>query len=206
MQNRTRGGTGIIAIALLFSCARPEPLTEQKAEQIINAHAFKREPVYAEVPQRVWWSPSAPKDEYDEKALRTFAHLERAGLITVTHQRRGVIEEHIAKVTQKGFRILGTAPSLRGPVYRGKIAEKVYDGIRDFQRHPTEPTVGHAELIWHYTNPTFLYPMFETKIDKPLDKPFASLISFYFKNHQWRFNVVVRKTAAGSGAGSPAAP
>lgn len=194
----------LVAAALLAGCARPEPLTKAKAEQIIKSHAFKREPVYAEVPQRVWWSPTAPKDDYDEKALRTFEHLQRAGLITVSAQQRGVVHERVAKVTEKGFRILGTAPSMRGPVYRGKIAEKVYDGIENFQRHPTETTVGSAELIWHYTNPTFLYPMFETKINKPLDKPFASVVSFYFKDHQWRFDVIVRKTEAGSSGESPA--
>jgi hypothetical protein len=72
----------------------------------------------------------------------------------------------------------------------------VYDGIRNFQRHPTEPTVGHAELIWHYDDPTPLYPLFETKINKPLKKPFASLVSFYYKDHQWKFDVTVRKVDA----------
>jgi hypothetical protein len=194
----------LLAAMITVACARPEPLTKEKAEQIIKARAFKSEPVYAEVPQRVWWSPTAPKDDFDDKSLRTFEHLRRAGLITVTEQQRGVVHERVAKVTEKGFRILGTAPSLRGPVYRGNIAEKVYDGIQNFQRHPTEPTVGSAQLIWHYTNPTFLYPMFETKINKPLDKPFASVVSFYFKDHQWRLSVIVRKTEAEPGAESPA--
>ena len=31
--------------------------------------------------------------------------------------------------------------------------------------------------------------------NKPLNKPFASLVSFYYKDHQWRFDVTVRKTA-----------
>jgi hypothetical protein len=183
----------VAASIALTSCARKEPLTQEKAQEIISAYAFKHEPVYADVPQRVWWSPTSPKDDFDEKSLRTLANLERAGLVTTTSRQDGVIGSVIARVTQKGFPILGTAPSYRGPVYRAQIAEKVYDGIRNFQRHPNEPTTGHAELIWHYANPTWLYPLFETKINKPLSKPFASLVSFYWKDYQWKFDVTVRK-------------
>ena len=184
---------GTVALVLLPACARKEPLTEAKAKAIIESVAFKREPVYAEVPQRVWWSARSPKDDYDEKAVRTLRNLEKAGLVTVKETVDGDAAEYVAKVTDKGFPILGTAPSYRGPVYRGKIAEKVYDGIRNFQRHPTEESTGHAELAWHYTNPTPLYEMFETKINKPLQKTFVSHVSFYYKDHQWRFDVVVRK-------------
>ncbi len=105
---------------------------------------------------------------------------------------------YTAKVTQKGFPLLGTTPSARGPAYRARICEKRYDGLRSFVRHPTEPTVGHAELVWRYANPTPFYDLFETKINKPLNRPFVSLISFYFKDHQWRFDVTVRKTEAES--------
>ena len=186
-----------VAIVLAISavgCQRKGPLTEKRALAIIQGAAFKAEPVYAEVPQRVWWNPRVPKDDFDEKSVRTMRHLEAAGLVTIQGgEKPDGSAEYIAKVTEKGFPILGTAPSYRGPVYRGKIAEKVYDGLRDFQRHPTEETTGHAQLIWHYTNPTPLYPMFETKINKPLNKPFASHVSFYYKDHQWRFNVNVRK-------------
>ena len=183
----------LLLIASAWSCARKEPLTSQKASQIIGAYMFKREPIYAEVPQRVWWSPTSPKDDYDEKALRTLDNLQRAGLVTVAPRQDGVISSIIAHATQKGFPILGTAPSYRGPVYRGQICDKVYDGIRNFEQHPTEPTTGHAQLVWHYTNPTWLYPMFETKINKPLNKPFASNVSFYWKDYQWKFDVTVRK-------------
>lgn len=183
---------GALCVQLL-SCARKEPLTAQKANEIIGAYSFKREPIYAEVPQRVWWSPTSPQDDYDRKALSTFANLERAGLITVVERQDGVITSRIAHATPKGFPILGTAPSWRGAVYRGHICDKVYDGIRNFERHPTEPTTGNAELLWHYTNPTWLYPFFETKINKPLDKPFASHVAFYWKDYQWRFDVTVRK-------------
>jgi hypothetical protein len=188
----------LIAVALLLLCAcqRREPLTAEKAEQILRAYMFNAEPVYAEVPQRVWWNPRSPKDDFDEKSLRTLRNLQNAGYLTVTGGETADRGEYTAKVTPKGFPILGTAPSYRGPVYRGMICRKKYDGIRNFQRHPTDPTKGHAELVWHYTDPTPLYPLFETKINKPLNKPFASLVSFYYKDYQWRFDVTVRKTEA----------
>jgi hypothetical protein len=192
----------VLAALAAAGCQKPQPLTAEKAQQIVSGWSFRREPVYAEVPQRVWWSPKAPKDDYDEKAVRTLRNLERAGLVTVTETVSADSAEYVAKVTKKGFPILGTAPSHRGPVYRATICEKRYDGIRNFQRHPTEPTVGHAELVWHYDHPTWLYPLFETKIDKPLKTPFASHVSFWYEKHQWKFEVVVRKTAASS-AGSP---
>jgi hypothetical protein len=143
----------------------------------------------------VWWNPKSPKDDYDELALRTLRNLERAGLVTVTDTSSGDTASYTAKVTKAGFPVLGTAPSARGPVYRGQIASKRYDGIRNFTRHPQEQTVGHAELAWHYDRPTPLYPMFETKINKPLNTPFASHVSFWFDKGQWKFNVTVRKTA-----------
>ncbi|HKR65762.1 MAG TPA: hypothetical protein VJZ00_18675 [Thermoanaerobaculia bacterium] len=177
-----------------LACGKPDPLTEEKAKQIVGAWLFKREPVYAEVPQKVWWTPKAPKDDYDEKALRTLRNLERAGLVTVHAEEKGDSATYIAKTTKKGFPILGTAPSMRGPVYRAQIAEKLYDGMRNFVRHPHEPTVGHAELVWHYGHPTWLYPLFETKINKPLDTPFVSHVSFWYEKHQWRFEVNVKKT------------
>lgn len=176
-----------------LACSKPEPLTEEKAQAIVSGWMFKREPVYAEVPQRVWWTPQSPKDDYDEKAVRTLRNLERAGLVTVTEKITGDSAEYVAKVTKKGFPILGTAPSHRGAVYRATICDKVYDGLRNFVRHPSEPTVGHAELVWHYDNPRPLYPHFETKINKPLKTPFVSNVSFWYDKHQWKFEVNVRK-------------
>jgi hypothetical protein len=184
----------LLSVLAALGCQKPEPLDEEGAKKIVAAWLFKREPVYAEVPQRVWWSPKAPKDDYDEKALRTLRNLERAGLVTVTEKVSGDSAEYIAKVTKKGFPILGTAPSNRGPVYRAQIADKVYDGLRNFVRHPHEPTTGAAELVWHYDNPYPLYPAFETKINKPLKKPFVSQVSFWYAKHQWRFAVTVPKT------------
>ena len=185
-------------VVLAAACSDPEPLTKEKADKIIGAWSFKREPVYAEVPQKVWWTPKAPKDDYDELALRTLRNLERAGLVTVTESVTADSATYVAKVTKKGFPILGTAPSHRGPVYRATICEKRYDGLRNFVRHPNEPTVGHAELMWHYDNPTWLYPLFETKINKPLKTPFASHVSFWYEKHQWKFEVNVRKVEAGA--------
>jgi hypothetical protein len=182
--------------ALCFSvaCQRKEPLTAQKASNIIRGYQYAHEPIYAEVPQRVWWSAKAPQDDYDGKALRTLRNLERAGLVTVSESHDNDTTSFTAHVTQKGFPILGTAPSARGPCLRATICYKKYDGLRNFERHPTDPTVGHAELVWHYENPTPMYPLFETKINKPLNKPFASYIAFYYKDFDWHFDVTVRKT------------
>jgi hypothetical protein len=191
MRHRSSQGIRLLLALVigLSACERKEPLTAEKAKQIIGRYQFVVEPVYAEVPQRVWWSPTAPKDDYDEKALRTLHNLERAGYLTVEEKQDGVIASVIGRVTPKGFPILGTAPSLRGPAFRAKIAEKRYDG-----RHPNDPTTGHAELIWHYEHPTPLYELFETKMNKPLNRPFASLMSFYYKDYEWHFDVTVRKT------------
>jgi hypothetical protein len=187
----------LVASLFLAACDRPEPLTAAKAESILRGAGLRPEPVYAEVPQRVWWNAKSPKDDYDGKALQTLRNLETAGLVTVTGgENPDGSAEYVAKVTEKGFRILGTAPSHRGPAFRGQIAQKVYDGVRNFQRHPTEKTTGSAELVWHYDHPTALYPFFETKINKPLKTPFVSQVSFYFKDHQWRFSVTVPKLAA----------
>src|ERR1041384_941508 len=107
----------VVACALVLACSKPGELTEKKANEIIGAWQFKSEPVYAEVPQRVWWNPRAPKDDYDERALRTLRNLERAGLVTITESHPlPDTASYVAKVTKKGFPILGTAPSFRGPV------------------------------------------------------------------------------------------
>jgi hypothetical protein len=180
----------------LLSCQAKEPLTAAKAQQIIASYQFAKEPVYAEVPQRVWWSAKSPKDEYDELALRTLRNLERAGYVTVAESHDGDTTSYTGHVTQKGFPIIGTAPSARGPCFRATICFKHYDGLRNFERHPTEPTVGHGDLVWHYTDPTPMYGLFETKINKPLNKPFASYVSFYYQDFQWKFDVTVRKTDA----------
>ena len=198
MRRKSSQGIRLVlaVVIALTACQRKEPLTAQKAAEIIRGYQFAKEPIYAEVPQRVWWSAKSPQDDYDGKALQTLRNLERAGFVTVTEQHDGDTTSYIAKVTPKGFPILGTAPSPRGPCFRATICYKKYDGLRNFERHPTDPTVGHAELVWHYDNPTPFYALFDTKINKPLNKPFASYISFYYKDFQWRFDVTVRKTDA----------
>ncbi len=186
-------GALIVALASCLACGAPRELTAERAQRIIGSWAFEREPVYAEVPQKVWWDATSPKDDYDELAVRTLKNLEKAGLVTLKESGEARAATVVAAVTAKGFPILGTAPSARGPVYRGKICEKKFDGLRNFVRHPTDPVVGHAELVWHYENPTPLYDLFETKIDKPLGRPFLSLVSFWYEKRQWRFEVVARK-------------
>src|SRR5512143_1468692 len=80
---RRRSSQGLLALLLLaLACDRAEPLTEQKARQVLERFMVQKVPVYAEVPQRVWWSAKAPKDDFDEKSLRTFDNLQKAGLIT----------------------------------------------------------------------------------------------------------------------------
>ncbi len=194
MRGRCSQGVVFVSLFVLTACQPAEPLTAAKAEQILRAYMFQREPVYAEVPQKVWWDEQHPKDDFDEKSVRTLRNLEQAGYLTVVEKSDHHGSIYLARVTPKGFPIIGTSPSLRGPAFRGMICFKKYDAIRNFERHPTQPTVGHAELIWHYDEPTPLYPLFETKMNKPLNKPFASLVSFYYKDHQWRFDVTVRKT------------
>ena len=196
MRIRSSQGLAIAALIVLAACDRPEPLTSAKAEEILRRFMFERQPVYAEVPQKVWWDEKHPKDDFDDKSVRTLQNLQRAGYITVTETSDNHGSIYLAKVTNKGFPIIGTSPSLRGPAFRGMICYKKYDGIRNFQRHPTEPTVGHAELVWHYDEPTALYPLFETKLNKPLHKPFVSLVSFFYKDHEWKFDVTVQKTDA----------
>jgi len=182
-------------VLLVFGCPRAEPLTAQKAEEILRAYQSANEPIYAEVPQRVWWSPKAPQDAYDVKALETLRNLERAGYLTVTESHEGDTTSYTGKVTQKGFTLIGTAPSNRGPCFRATICFKAYDGLRNFQRHPSEPTTGHGDLVWHYERPTPMYELFTTKIDKELQKPYASAVSFFWKDHAWHFDVMVRKSA-----------
>lgn len=187
----------LVALAIA-GCRPPAELTEEKAREILAGATFDAEPVYAEVPQKVTWSPSAPADEYDRRALETLRNLESAGLVALAEEGSPQGEYAlIAKTTQEGFPLLGTVPSARGPAFRARICEKKVDGMRDFVRHPNDPTTARAELVWHYENPTRFYEMFETKMDKPLGKPFASLISFRWERGTWRFGVIAAKVEPG---------
>ena len=194
-ENLLRVVAALALAALAFACPKPEPLTAQKAEEILRGYQFGNEPIYAEVPQRVWWSAKAPQDAYDVKALETLRNLERAGYLTITEKHDGDTTSYTGKVTPKGFPILGTAPSNRGPCFRATICYKKYDTLQNFQRHPSEPTTGHGDLVWHYERPTPMYDLFTTKIDKELNTRYASAVSFYWKDYAWHFDVMVRKSA-----------
>ena len=185
----------IALTSLAIACGQPAPLDEQTAIGLIRRNAIDDEPIYAEVPQRVWWGPGYPKDAYDEKALETLRNLERAGLLTVSYSKdKDGREIYRGKVTEKGFAILGTVPSVRGKAFRGKICVKKIDRITNFIRHPNDPLVGSAEIIWHYTQPTPLYELFTTRIDKPLDKPYRSVASIRNEKGLWRVELAIRKT------------
>lgn len=188
----------LVLALLLAACGRPEALDAELAEKILRESSFEVEPVYAEVPQVVRWSEASPRDDYDEKALRTLANLERAGLVTVETTEQEGETRVTARTTREGFAILGTVPSARGPAFRAQIAQKRVDGIRNFTRHPSEPTVGRAEILWHYENPTRWYELFETKIDKPLDESFITPVSIYFQDGAWRLRILAQKVRAES--------
>ncbi len=187
-----------IALFLLVVCAAgcggEEPLTAQRAEQIIRGQIFLTEPVYAEVPQRVTWSEAAPKDAFDELSIRTLENLRDAGLVTLETESSEEGHSLVATPTAKGFSVLGKVPSARGPALRGRIAEKVFDRVSGFVRHPRQIDVGRAEIIWHYENPTPLYPLFETKREKALNAPFASIVSIHRNHGAWEVTTMVKKT------------
>lgn len=192
--------TVLFVVILAVSCSRDRTLTADRAKRIILGQAFETEPVYAEVPIRVTWSPAEPKDDFDELSLQTLTKLEKAGFVTVKRTSRpDGSGEWVAAVTKKGFNILGDVPSARGPALRGRIAEKHIDGVRNFVRHPDDPSIGSAELIWHYEKPTPLYGLFDTKIDKPIGTGFASVISIFFKDGTWQVRTLVAKQPADAG-------
>lgn len=184
----------LILLAVAAGCQKPKALTEDIARRIILPKLTRPEVIYAEVPQRIFWGPTAPKDDYDEKALRTIRNLEKAGLVAIEESHSSDSSTFIARTTKKGFSVLGITQSARGPALRGHIAMKRYDGLKNFLRHPNDPTVGSVEIVWHYENPTNLYELFETKINKPLNKEFATVTSIYWKDGGWRFGTVVGKT------------
>lgn len=188
----------VITLVALFAlaCGAPPALDEKLAADLVRRNAIDDEPIYAEVPQKVWWAPGNAKDDYDGKAVATLRNLEEAGLLKVKHViEAGGREIYQGKVTEKGFAILGTVPSARGKAFRGKICVKKIDSIENFIRHPNDPTIGSAEIIWHYASPTPLYEMFETKIDKPLGKPYRSVASIRNDKGLWRVELAVRKAA-----------
>jgi hypothetical protein len=194
----------VVAALVAVSCAKPDALTESTAEQVIRARVFNSEPVYAEVPQRVAWSERSPRDAFDDLSIATLENLEREGLVTLERIDKGGVSSVESKVTQKGFPLLGTVPSARGPAWRGRICEKRFAGVRNFARHPHDETIGRAEVVWEYVTPTPLYPLFATKIDKALGEPFISVVTVRWENGAWRVRTLVAKAGRAGGAEQPA--
>lgn len=188
----------LIVVLTFTACARPERLTRQDAEDLVRATFRDGDPVYADVPLRVSWSESSPRDEFDVRSAETLDRLERLGLVTIARQidgGTGVIE---ATLTPAGQRVLGSVHSVRGPAARGRIAERRVDGVGRIDLHPGDPTKGRVEVLWHYDSPTSLYEAFLTRQDKPLNEPFASVISMAWSQGAWRAEIVVRKTRPSS--------
>lgn len=185
----------LIVILALSGCGGddPRPLDSTRAEEIVRSRMFAAQPVYAEVPMQVRWGPGYEKDEFDERSLSTLRKLETARLVSTETKREGEMTVVTATTTPEGFRQLGTVPSARGPALRGRIAEKILDEVVNFERHPSQPQVGRAEVIWHYENPTPLYPLFDTKQDKPLDVPFKSVVSLSRGDRGWIVETIVPK-------------
>ena len=189
-------GGFLLALTAAAGCQEPSELTAQIAAEVLKESAFEVEPVYAEVPRVVSWSAESPKDDYDELAIRTLRNLERAGLVTLQESIGPASSYQLeAAVTPAGFPILGTVPSARGEALRARIAIKKVDGVQNFVRHPTVPTVGRAEIRWHYEQPTQYYELFETRIDKPLGVPFATVVSMRWDEGAWRFSILAPKVA-----------
>jgi hypothetical protein len=146
MRSGSSQGFAFASLVFLIACQQPEPLTAQKAEQILRGYMFAREPVYAEVPQKVWWNAKSPKDDYDEKALRTLRNPSPPDLtVTEAHSDNGTTAPR-RQVTGQGFRVLGTTPACAAHV-------SGLDRLQEIRRAPQfsapseEPTVGHAELV-----------------------------------------------------------
>ena len=185
----------LLVLTASVGCQKPPELNAEIAAEVLKESAFEVEPVYAEVPRVVSWSAKSPKDDYDELAVRTLRNLERAGLVTLQERESSSDYRLEAAVTPAGFPILGTVPSARGQALRARIAIKKVDGVQNFLRHPTEPTVGRAEIRWHYEQPTEYYELFETRIDKPLGVPFATVVSMRWDDGAWRFSILAPKVA-----------
>jgi hypothetical protein len=185
--------TTLVFTLLLLSCREVPPLDSASAERIVRSRIFEREPVYAEVPITIRWGPSYPMDEFDERSLSTLEKLEKAGLVGLSRSEEEGMSIVTATTTASGFRELGTVPSARGPALRGRIAEKVFEEIRNFESHPSQPRVGRAEIVWRYQAPTELYELFDTKQDKTIDEPFVSVVSITHGERGWSVETIIPK-------------
>lgn len=194
------GGLFLGVVLFLAACSgetvEPE-LTASIAERVIMGSIHDSEPVYAEVPRRVSWSPHTPRDDFDGLSITTLEKMEDAGLVVLT--RTGSSEEGSlqAELTGSGREILGIVPSARGEALRGRIAKRVFDGVRAFERHPERPDVGRAELVWHYEDPTPLHAIFDTKPDNQIGRPFSSVVAIHREGGIWRAEVIVSRQPSG---------
>lgn len=197
-MNRHLLPVATLILALLpLSCREAPPFDSTSAERIIRSRIFEREPVYAEVPTTIRWGPSYPMDEFDELSLSTLEKLERAGLVILKRSDEDGMSIVTATTTPSGFRELGTVPSARGPALRGRIGEKIFEEIRNFESHPSQPRVGRAEIVWRYQAPTELYDLFDTKQDKPIDEPFVSVVSITHGERGWSVETIIPKVKPG---------
>jgi hypothetical protein len=185
-----------LLLLMVAGCGGPPELTREEAERLVARQMFRSEPIYAEVPRRVWFGPRSPKDDYDELALRTLHNLEREGLVTLSERQEEETTIVEAELTERGFRTLGVVPSARGPAYRAMICERRVEGIRNFERHPTDLRSGRVEVVWRYANPTPFYELFETKRNKELGAPFVSVLSLHWEGGSWQARTIVPQAPA----------
>lgn len=178
-----------------MACAPPDRLTREDAERLVRATFVDGEPVYADVPLEVSWSPAAPRDEFDVRSIETLEALAAAGLVTLERSGDGSEGRAAATLTADGVRILGQVPSVRGPAARGRIAVRKIEGVGRIESHPSDPTIARVEVLWRYQQPTPLYAMFSTRQDKPLEQTFASILSVTWSEGAWRGRVIVRKAS-----------
>ena len=188
------------ALVVLAGCGAGDdrPLTSELAEQIVLGGQHPSEPVYAEVPEVVSWSPELPKDEFDERSISTLEKLEGAGFVTLSRSGDDSTGKIEATLTREGFEVMGFVGSARGRALRGRIATKILDRVQAFERHPVHQDVGRVELVWHYESPTPLYDLFDTRIDKELGRPFVSIVSIHREKGSWRTDLIVRKQRSGA--------
>lgn len=193
-------------ILVIFACREPERLTPGIAREVIDSTMLQTEPVYAEVPVTVRWSPEAPMDEFDRRSIETLERLERLGLVSVEaagDETRGTVT---ATTAPEAARILGVVPSVRGPALRGRVAEKRRTGIGELTLHPSDPRTGRVEVIWHYESPTQLHAAFAPVSDRPIGVPQATVLTLSWIEGAWRGKVVVRRTRPTTRAGSTSSP
>ena len=191
-----------LVVMALFACSQPGRLTREIAAEVIRETMPETEPAYAEVPMAVRWSAASPLDEFDKRTLESLTRLERMGLVAIARSGDDVEGVVSATSTPAAARVLGTVPSARGPAFRGRVADKRLDGVGTFTPHPSDARAGRVEVLWRYTNPTVLHSAFAPVSDRPIDVPYATVLTMSWIDGAWRGRIVVRKTRPTSPAGS----